>query len=227
MSSAMASFLASNPTDQHRFEVLRNTLHDLSVFVRGRDVLDYGASDGLSMSALIDAGARSVVGVEPDLRRVQRAHELFPELRLLHVSDTRQLPFPSANFSTVVVNAVLEHIPQPREAYIREIWRVLSPGGYLIVNETPNKYLPWDSHTTHLPLLNWLPKNWARGIAIRTGRFRPDSDWDHSGWRGVGQRELFTVLSGRKDVSPKTRFRHHLFGQLLDPYPTWVLQKLP
>src|SRR2546430_11162493 len=64
----------------------------------------------------------------------------------------------------VLVNAVFGHIPQPRDAHIREIWRVLAPRGKLLVNETPNKYLPVDFHTLHLPLTNSLPSPVAHRV---------------------------------------------------------------
>jgi ubiquinone/menaquinone biosynthesis C-methylase UbiE len=220
----MPAYVSEDAIQLQRYKTAVSVMSSLRQFFEGKYVLDFGASNGLSMSALLECGAASVVGVEPDLARVRRGKPTFGD-SLLHVADTRRLPFSSDMFDVVLCNAVLEHIPQPRTEYFIEIWRVLKRKGFLIVNETPNKYIPVDYHTTHLAFVNWMPKALARGYSIARGRWDAEKDWEHSGWRGIGQRELFSNLPGHRDVSPKTRFRHRIFGQALDPYPTWVIQK--
>lgn len=218
-------YSAPNAIEADRYANTVSTFTALRRFIEGRDVLDYGASDGLSMCALLECGARSVKGIEPELARVERGKALFNG-SLLHVEDTRHIPFADGQFDVVTANAVVEHIPQPRADYLREMWRVLRTGGFLIINETPNKYLPLDYHTTGLWFLNWLPKSIALRYALARGKWNGTEDWEHSGWRGLGQRELFSALGPLRDVSPKCRLRHHVIGQILDPYPTWVLEKL-
>jgi SAM-dependent methyltransferase len=48
------------------------------------------------------------------------------------VADAQELPFRSASFDVVVANYVLHHVPDTRRA-IREMARVLRPGGILVV----------------------------------------------------------------------------------------------
>lgn len=48
------------------------------------------------------------------------------------VEDTAALPFDDASFDTVALVACLNHIPN-REAVLREAWRLLAPGGRLVV----------------------------------------------------------------------------------------------
>ena len=45
------------------------------------------------------------------------------------VADAQRLPFRSGVFQRVECDAVLEHVPEPREV-VREIERVVAPGGY-------------------------------------------------------------------------------------------------
>lgn len=48
------------------------------------------------------------------------------------IADAAQLPFPPESFDTVSYLACLNHIPN-REASVREAWRVLHPGGQILV----------------------------------------------------------------------------------------------
>lgn len=211
--------------EQVRYDTLLNTLAGYAPLFRGKRVLDFGASSGLSMLALSSLGAGEVWGVEPGAERVDRSS--VPNL--LHIANTRSLPFSDGRFDFVLCNAVLEHIPQPRTEYIREMWRVLAPGGYLLVNETPNKYLPFDRHTTGLWFVPWLSVRMAERYARWCGW--KQADWEHSGWRGLGHWELTCTVPQAIVSQPICRFRHRvlrLFGlpaQLLDPYPEWLLQK--
>ena len=224
--------------ERARYRTLKQTLAAHRPLFAGRRVLDFGASHGPGICALMELGAADVVGVEPVAewveagQRILRAGGWGARARLIHVADTRALPFLDASFHLVLANAVLEHIPQPRGAWIRELWRVLRPGGHLLVNETPNKYLPRDVHTTGLWWVPWLPREAARRYAVARGRFRPDGEWSSSGWRGLGYRELVRALEGPYTPVPeRTRPRHRLLAalglpaSLLDPYPTWILRK--
>lgn len=231
---ALAAYLASDPVEANRWETLCRDAWRWEPWIRGRDVLDFGAGSGLSMLALAQLGAARVVGVEPDRARVLRGQAIVrgdPRLRLQWVPDTRRLPFRDGIFSSVVANAVLEHIPRPRAAYLCELWRVLAPGGHLIVHETPNQYLPWDFHTTDLPLVNWLPSRLAERIARGAGRYRFSCAWEVSGWRGIGYREIARCLPGHELVPDLSRRRHRVLHRLglppglFDPYPLWVFRR--
>jgi 2-polyprenyl-3-methyl-5-hydroxy-6-metoxy-1,4-benzoquinol methylase len=230
--------MADRPIQAQRYLTLKSTLRGFQPLFSDQRVLDFGCAFGLSACAMVALGARSVIGVEPLADRVEEGKEILHEIgysdrvSLQHVADTRKLPFRDGTFSVVIAIAVFEHIPQPREEYIAEVWRQVAPGGVLIVSETPNKYIPWDYHTTGLPLLNWLPKRLARVISLRTGRFATDDDWDHSGWRGLGYYEMMRSIGGPRTVThERTRLRHSIFraiglpAALLDPYPIYVIRK--
>lgn len=217
MDSSYLNYL-DNPIEHDRFLTLRRTLENLKPYIAGQNILDFGASYGLSACAYLEAGALRVVGIEPDPDRVQRGRQIIDKLglseriTLMHTSSTDNLPFNGEAFQVVFANAVLEHIPQPRAAFVREMWRVLAAGGYLIINETPNKYLPIDLHTTDgLWLLPWLPKRFARRYAIWRGRFRADRDWEHSGWRGVGYFEITHAFESSYCFIPEMSRGRHKF----------------
>jgi len=194
---------------------------------------------GTSTIALLVHGSRNIVGVDIDTERIERGRTILAttpyrsSVRLLAVPDTRALPFEDGAFRFALANAVIEHIPQPRDAHLRELWRVVAPRGHLMISETPNKYVPKDIHTTGLWFNQWLPKLLAYRRALQRGRFEPHrTDWDSSGWRGAGYYEVAPQLAGAVLIPEQERLRHRLFARLgipasiLDPYPIWVFQKL-
>lgn len=62
----------------------------------------------------------------------------------------------------IVLYAVLEHMtPAERDDVLRRGWALLRDGGILLVQETPNRLLPFDYHTTGLPFFGYLPDELA------------------------------------------------------------------
>lgn len=228
--------LLPNPTERARFRTAMTTLAPYREAFAGHRVLDFGCSYGVSAVVLRHHGAREVVGVEPDGRRVSAGSAMLAKagitgVTLHEVSDTRRLAFPDGEFQFVLANAVFEHIPQPRDAHLREVWRVIARGGMLLLNETPNSYYPREVHTTGLWFNGWLPEKAAYRRAVRRGRYQHGPEmWRGSGWRGLGWHEL-RVLRPFRLVPESSRWRHRLLtalglpASLLDPYPTWVLVK--
>ena len=84
------------------------------------------------------------------------------------------------------------------------------------------------------PLCHGFPRHWRTGTVWR-GRFdRERTDWESSGWRGMGFWEFIRGLAGDFDGIPeRSRLRHRLLrwlglpASLLDPYPTYLVLKLP
>jgi SAM-dependent methyltransferase len=62
------------------------------------------------------------------------------------VGSATNIPLGDASFDTVVCTEVLEHVPDPLKA-LREMYRVLKPGGYLILSTPmywPRHEVPYD-----------------------------------------------------------------------------------
>lgn len=96
------------------------------------NVLEIGCNDGRN-SPDLKGRVAFYAGVDPD-PRVLRASK-FDDARLGHVE---QLPWPDETFDIVFHHMVAEHLPDPTTA-IREIARVLKPGGTLVF-ETTNRW---------------------------------------------------------------------------------------
>ena len=83
------------------------------------------------------------------------------------VADAESIPYPDDSFDLVVGHAVLHHIPDV-ELALREVLRVLKPGGRFVFAGEPTKY--GDFVARRLSRLTW----WATARATRLPRLR---DW--------------------------------------------------
>jgi SAM-dependent methyltransferase len=130
--------------------------------------LDFGCAEGGYTSALLNNGAKSVVGVDVEQDRIDAALALqIPNASFLAFGGSR-LDLPDESFDGALVNEVLEHVADEQES-LREILRVLKPGGCLILI-SPNRWFPIEGHAVSIggvrfgpaPLVPWLPERWTR-----------------------------------------------------------------
>jgi arsenite methyltransferase len=115
----------------------------------GERILDVGCGPGFYVSELLDQVGPdgSVVGVDasPQMLAVA-AHrsEGRPNVSF-HQSDATSLPVEDAGFDRVVCVQVLEYVSEV-EAALRDIHRVLRPGGRAVVWDVDWATLSWHSH---------------------------------------------------------------------------------
>jgi SAM-dependent methyltransferase/O-antigen/teichoic acid export membrane protein len=142
--------------------------------IAGRRVLDLGAGFGALSLYFAHLGAE-VVAVDPNEQRMRvaeaiaRRHELALSIAAAHAQS---LPFPDASFDVVVANNSLCYIvgKQSHEEAMREIRRVLRPGGWVVMRN-PNRLHPRDQFT-RLPLLPLLPPALSHRATRALGRHR-------------------------------------------------------
>lgn len=134
--------------------------------VEGRRVLDIGCGDGALSLAFWQQGAALVVGCEVDPRMIARAAAEAAQHHAsiaLMLADAEQLPFPDASFDLVTIVTVLAFIPDPSAA-LREIARVLAPGGRLVIGDLGK----WSQWAASRRLRGWL----GASPMWRAARFR-------------------------------------------------------
>jgi ubiquinone/menaquinone biosynthesis C-methylase UbiE len=109
----------------------------------GERVLDVACGAGFGLTILRSAGARPF-GVDydaPTLKSIQEQHWLVQ-------ADAICLPLPDGSVDTVVSFETLEHVGDAA-ALVRELRRVLKPGGQLFLS-TPNRaFGPPELHTNN------------------------------------------------------------------------------
>lgn len=118
---------------------------------------NYGLADKLCLEVGSGYGAfqnlvRDYIGIDIAMSAGKYVQSPFA------IASATDLPFQANSFDGIWTNYVLEHVPKP-ERMLREIWRVLKPGGYLFLSAA------WQCGP-------WL----AKGYPVR-----PYSDFD---WKG-------------------------------------------
>ena len=118
-------------------------LHEYSKY-KGKKIFDIGCGNGYVCSKYAIEGAR-VYGVDLTKKAIKLSYKRFKYLRLkgnFKQASAEKLPFPNNSFDCVCSVGVLHHVKNTNKA-LKEIFRILKPGGRLILmfyNRNSAKY---------------------------------------------------------------------------------------
>lgn len=146
--------------------------------LEGARVVEYGCGDG-QVSRSLAPHVASLVGLDIDRDMVELGRRKVEEARIENV-DLQAHPLEDivdvfaslkGKVDVVLLYAVLEHLTLKERFEVLQASRELAePDGLIVVVETPNRLISLDSHSSHLPYLNWLPDDLARLYADRSRR---------------------------------------------------------
>ncbi|MBK7671091.1 MAG: class I SAM-dependent methyltransferase [bacterium] len=182
--AAPANLATGKPSDAGQFILERRERLVKPLLPTCADhLVDFGCGNGAQTLCFLDR-FREITGL--DIMRAEldgfaaACRRLDVEDRVRGVlADDGPLPLPDACADVVTSFTVLEHVADER-AVLREMRRVLKPGGLLVVT-VPNRWWLFETHGADLPLLpwnrvpfvSWWPKRlhdrWARARIYRRG----------------------------------------------------------
>jgi len=116
----------------------RIDINDIAPLIAGKDCIDFGCGHGSFSHALVNRGARRVLGIDFGAESLDHAAKMRDILgvsadrvafKLATVYDTGE---PAASYDFAIQNGVFHHLDDEDRAYA-EVHRVLKPGGWLWV----------------------------------------------------------------------------------------------
>jgi ubiquinone/menaquinone biosynthesis C-methylase UbiE len=161
---------------------------DRFVAVAGEDgwpygrALEIGAGTGFFSLNLRQAGVLSEVEVSdlsPGMVEAAKANARRLGFEIEgRVGDAEQLPYDDGEFDLVVGHAVIHHIPDVERA-LREVLRVLRPGGRFVIAGEPTRVGDW--YARRLGRLTWAATTRVTRLApLRERWARPQEELDES-----------------------------------------------
>ena len=129
--------------------------------LEGRRILDVGCGVGQYVQRLQELPTAAACGIDIERDRVAQGAQHVPDLLL---ASAESLPFCDGAFDVVLLNEVLEHVGDDRQAVV-EATRILPVGGHIVVY-APNRWFPFETHGIYwrgryhfgnYPLINYLP----------------------------------------------------------------------
>jgi 2-polyprenyl-3-methyl-5-hydroxy-6-metoxy-1,4-benzoquinol methylase len=177
-------------------------------------VLDAGCARGAYVEAILRRTPH-VVGVEYNPSAVEAFRQRTGLTDVVRVGDIANLEFDDHSFDVVLLNEVLEHVPDDM-ATLRELHRVLRPGGVLALL-SPNRLYPFEQHglktrngrviAHYVPLIPYVPLLVGKRLFRYTARnFWP---WQlrrmvvQAGFEVTHQSYLWQTFEGLSSATPR------------------------
>jgi ubiquinone/menaquinone biosynthesis C-methylase UbiE len=188
----------------HSWRTAENSAAYLLPLLRpGQDLLDVGCGPGtitVDLARLVTPGRTTGIDRSAEVlgRAATDADALGVEVEWL-TGDVYALPFPEASFDIVHAHQVLQHVGEPVRA-LREMGRVLRPGGVLAARDSNYEGFAWAPDD---PLLRrWLEI--YRSVARRNGG-EPDAGRFLKGWaQQAGFRDVRVTSSTWTYADPES-----------------------
>ncbi|MCG3768977.1 MAG: Demethylmenaquinone methyltransferase [Nitrosomonadaceae bacterium] len=198
-----------NPADPREFSKRRwNGTDNQGQYIAkpGMKVLDYGCGTGVSLLEIEALGAEAY-GIEAD----PNVQQVIDKLGLrIHIGSLDDAPFGGVLFDLIVLNQVLEHIPNP-ETLLEKLRARLKPGGRVVLS-FPNA----DSIFARFFKRTWI--NWH--VPYHLHHFSSRSAhlfFERCSWKVISSctitPNLWTVLQSRAAIEAT------IMG---DPNPMWI-----
>ena len=160
-------------------------LSDAGIDLRGKRVLEIGCGSGYGLALLRERLAPSrLVGFDLMPEQIELAKRRAIRGAELSVGDVTRVEQPDASFDAVFDFGILHHVSEWRAA-LRELARVLAPGGVLCVEELSGRFIDFSDR--------FLFTEHPRDVRLRWGDLR--SALAEAGFEILGERRLALGLA--------------------------------
>lgn len=158
------------PNHGNPLKILEEEYPDLSTWVTGKRVLDFGCGSGEQSGALARRYSAQVVGVDVNPRALGKAINAHGD-----VARFADRVSPTELFDVVISQNAMEHFSDPVDI-LGQMIRALRPGGVILMTFGPPWYAPYGAHLMHFCKLPWVHLLFPeRAIMNVIAKFRGDA----------------------------------------------------
>ena len=195
---------------EHRYAKMHRLLRERWGDPTGKRIVDLGSSRGLFL-ARFPASERVGIEIDPAERRRGAEHGVEAREHFINAFDgnrlTARLPFGDKYADVVLAGEIIEHIVDT-EAFLREIARVLRPGGAVVLS-TPN--------------ILW----WKHRLALLAGRYPDALDYRTRYGDDFGHVRIFTPALMRELLEETGFVDVAILGKRLGPISSLTRAPVP
>jgi 2-polyprenyl-3-methyl-5-hydroxy-6-metoxy-1,4-benzoquinol methylase len=207
--------------------------------LRYKKVLDFGCGMG-STTAALAYFSETVCAFDIDKESLEicnqriKEHGLESRVRLYYADDIDSVKSSMGTFDLILINGVIEHIPLSktdlRKRIMLSLFDMLEQYGHLYINDTPNRLLPFDFHTTQLWWIPWTKpgSEWSYRRALRKGKIFDDGEsgkgrlgLEEGGAWGATYWEILNYFEGKRFVCLNTIAGHNRHLYYRSPWKWW------
>lgn len=182
-------------------------VYKLNLENRQLEILDFGSgssSSTLAIASIFKHKKITCLELEEEyisLAKKRIEHHKIKKVEFIRPENPKDLPanLKQRSYDLCILSAVVEHmLPEERRNLLPMLWKIIKPGGYIVIYETPHRWFPIEVHTTSLPFINYLPIfiAWRLGsfLTKKNSHRRKKHAMLRAGLRGTSQREVQKYL---------------------------------
>jgi SAM-dependent methyltransferase len=206
------------PSFRNRYLFVRGSVRKLAHDHTFENALNLGTGEG-DYDRMIAGYCRRLTGCDVNEADLAHARTLNQDVANLHYepNNALALTYPDASFDLLVSCEVIEHVGQP-EQMVREIARVLRPGGYAVLT-FPSREFPFTYDPVNR-LWQWFGDTRKKENLISQGAYA----FGHDYLIGSADFHTWAVNSGL-EILQFNKMSGHLVG-LLEIYWTGLAQSV-
>lgn len=144
--------------NSNAFSTKRTDLIEKHINLENKRILDIGCGVG-DYSNYFQIKGGEVIGLDLTSLYISKAHPTNKNIHYI-IGDAQNIPVRSSTIELILINEVLEHVPDDKKI-ITESNRITKKDGYLTIF-APNKFYPFEGHWglgpfSVFPFLSWAP----------------------------------------------------------------------